>query len=161
MVIPEVPVGAGQEADIRSQRDDLSAWLEAAVNLRDGGAQHLLVEKMLEEIAREDDIQGPVLQRPAGRAILLEECYPGVEFIPAFGIKIHAEFRTGANLIDELAPAAAKVEHRSSFRNERLEKRAGEHFPNLFAILLHGGETQVILPPEFFRGCDLRHGNPC
>ena len=57
MVIPKVPVIAMQKFDVWPQANQSAAWLEASNGLIKRPQQMLLRRQMLEEIAREDDVE--------------------------------------------------------------------------------------------------------
>ena len=56
-MVPEIPVGARNEFDVRSESDQLPARFKAAMNLIESGGQRFLVREMFKKVAREDDIQ--------------------------------------------------------------------------------------------------------
>lgn len=56
-MVPEVPVGARNEFDVRSESDQLPTRFEAAMNLIDGGSQGFFIREMFEKVAREDDVK--------------------------------------------------------------------------------------------------------
>ena len=107
VVIPEIPVPAGEVLDVRAERDQASAWPQAASNLVERAAERGLVRQVLEEIAGEDHVERLVGQRPALGAILLEKPHVGAQEARRVGVQVHREFLAASDRVDELAIAAA------------------------------------------------------
>src|SRR4051812_46098636 len=110
-MVPKIPVFAGQEFDIRTETDDPSMRLQATPCLIQGPLQCILVRQMLEEVARENNVEMVLRQWPRLRTILLDRSDIGSKLRRRGRIQIHAVFSARRDLIDELPPAAAKIEH--------------------------------------------------
>src|SRR4029077_14055958 len=57
IVVEEVPVFAGEELDVRAERDEEAAGLETAESLTHSGLERRLFAEVLEEVAGEDYVQ--------------------------------------------------------------------------------------------------------
>src|SRR3954453_3737980 len=116
-MVPKIPVFARQEFNIRAETDNSSMGLHATPCLAQGPLQSILVRQMLEEVARENNVEMVLRQWPRLRRILLDRSDIGSKLRGRGRIQIHAVFPARRDLIDELPPAAAKVEHSGVSRN--------------------------------------------
>ena len=96
---------------------------------------------MLEKIARENDIECPVLHGPGFGTILGEEFHAGREELGRVGVQVHPEFLLGLHLVDELSISTAKIKNGGIFWDQFLEKILDQDSPNRFAILKVRRET--------------------
>src|SRR4051812_25864096 len=122
MVIPEIPVRAVHEFDVRPQRHESAARFKATKRLVERMAERFLARQVFKKVAREHEVQSAGVHLPCAGAILLQESNVRIQTRFRIRVQIHREFMTRANVIDELAVATAEVEDRAGFSNELLEK---------------------------------------
>src|SRR5260221_2518460 len=147
-MIPEVPVGAGQHADVGAETDQASARLQAPERLPERAAQARFVGQVLEEVARENRIERVVAEGPVCRAVLVQERDAGAEAAAARRVQIHAELAPRLNLVDELSPPAPELEDRAVDRDVPLAEAAREKRPDLPPISGAIGEAPFVLAFE-------------
>ena len=147
-MIPELPVGAGQESDVWSHSDKQAAGLQRLICLIKGASEGGLVRQVLEEVAREDNIQTSLPNLPRLGAVLPNELNFRRQVARCIGIEVHGIFSAGMNLIDELPVAATQVEDSCIARYVLLEKRVDEHPPDSLAVIEIGREALGVDPAE-------------
>ena len=143
-MVPKVPVTAAGKADVRAERDESSARLEASEGLLECFSERGLVREMFEKVAGENDVQFAIGQRPRSRAILLNKLNVGREMFQGVRILIHPKFFFCYDGVDELAIAATKVEQGAVVRNQALKEIADQYLPYATAILLDWPEALGI-----------------
>src|SRR5690348_6051473 len=111
-MVPEIPVRTAHETDVGPHRYYETARAQAAPRLLQAVAERLLGGEVFEEVARQDDVERLVRERPRRRTVLLEERHIRLQVLPRSGIQVHAVFRAAGDVINEFAVAAAQVQHR-------------------------------------------------
>ena len=134
-MIPEVPVGAGQEPDVWSHSDKQAAGLQRPMRLIKGASEGGLVRQVLEEITGEDGVQTRFFDGPWLGTVLPDELHIVRQVAWCIGIEVHGIFSSGMNLIDELPVAATQVEDSCIPRHVLLEERVDEHAPDTLAVI--------------------------
>src|SRR5688500_19529966 len=99
---------------------------------------------MFEEIARENGIERPVVEGPSGGTVLMEKRDVLTEARACSGIQVHAKPASGPDLIDELAPSAAEIEHGARLRHELLEEVANQYRPDTQTVIPRITEPAVV-----------------
>src|SRR5260221_4341158 len=135
MVVPKIPIASREVADVRAQRDKAAARREAAPDLIQRPAERVFARQMLEEVAREDNVQRVVAEWPAGGAILLEKGHGRREEFRRVRVEVHREFARTIDVVDELAVTTAEIEHGVALADEACEKVAGQHLPHAIAVI--------------------------
>ncbi len=110
VVIPKIPVGSGEVADIGPEADEQPARLQAAAGLVDSPLNARFVREMLEEVAGEDHVQVGCGKRPGGRAVLIDEVDIRGKAGGAVRVAIHGMLFGGDNVVDELPPAGTDIQ---------------------------------------------------
>jgi|SRR6516164_1868701 len=100
---------------------------------------------MLEKIARENNVERSVFQRPSSRTVLMDERYLRNHMFGRFRIEIHPVLFASLNRIDEFAPPTTKIEDRAVLWNKALKKRVAKLYPDSRPILLQSRESKFVL----------------
>ncbi len=152
VVVPKVPVGAGDATDVWTHGDEPAAGAEGAVDLVEGAGKGGFIGEVFEKIAGEDGIEALGFQWPGLGAVLVEKGDGGVEVAGGVRIEVHGEAFFRGDGVDEFAVAAAEVEDGGAWRDVAGEKFGDEDFPDFFAVFEVGLEAlgvdaaEVALP---------------
>src|SRR5581483_4469906 len=133
-MVPEIPVSAGGVFNIGPEGDENSTGLEVQISLFQRSTQSGFIRQVLEKVAGENNIEPCDFLRPGCRTILLHEFYVGIQVLRGVRVQVHREFGPGAHVIDELAVAAAQVQHCGAGGNPSLKKALEEHLPDALAV---------------------------
>src|ERR1035441_11024091 len=106
---------------------------------------------MLEKVAGENDVEGAVIERPARRAILLDEIYLRVQVGTCARVEIHRMLRCGIDVVHKLPITAAQIENGCRRRNELLEVISRQDLPDAITVIDLRVEPPLVLPLEFPR----------
>lgn len=148
-MVPKIPIGAREVADIWTDADQSASGAQTAVNLDESAAQIVLAAKVFEEVAGEHAIETVIRQLPWLRAILFQELNVIGRVFFRVRIQVHPVFFPGYDIVNELAPAAAQIEQLGVRGDESLKKLRRQDFPNGIAISALFSETHLILETQF------------
>ena len=141
VVVPEIPVGAGDAADVRAHGDEAAAGAEGALDLVECAGEGGFIGEVLEKIAGEDDVEVLGFGWPGAGAVLVEEGDGGIEVAGGVGVEVHGEAFFGGDGVDEFAVAAAEVEDGGIGGDVSGEEVGDEDLPDLFAVFEVGMEA--------------------
>jgi hypothetical protein len=141
VVVPEIPVGAGDTADVWPHGDEAAAGAEGVVDLVECEGEGGFVGEVFEKIAGEDDVEVLGFGWPGAGAVLVEEGDGGMEVPGGVWVEVHGEAFFGGDGVDEFAVAAAEVEDGGIGGNVSGEEMGDEYVPDFFAVFEVGLEA--------------------
>src|SRR5690242_3506823 len=89
-MVPEIPVLAASETDIRPNGEQPASVLQTTERLNQSPAERVFIRQVFEEIAGENHVQFPIGEGPADRAVLLDEPHGGLQVLARVRVQIHA-----------------------------------------------------------------------
>ena len=141
VVVPEVPVGAGDAADVWPHGDEAATGAEGVVELVECESKGGFVGEVFEKIAGEDDVEVFGFGWPGAGAVLVKKGDSGIGVEGGVGVEVHGEAFFGGDGVDEFAVAAAEVEDGGIGGDVSGEEMGDEDLPDFFAVFDVGLEA--------------------